>query len=86
MLITANIIVGALIGAAGTYAYKDDSARSLIKKTGAKITGMFSSKEKVEEINETAEEVVTAESVSDDNLTQAETQQEQVVEKEVDKT
>ena len=65
-------IIGAAVGTAVTYVYKDDSSKQMLKDTGSKVTGGVSaltgkvtslfkkSDDELEEVTEEAEDKVAA--------------------------
>lgn len=63
MFIPANFAIGALVGAAASYVYKDESAREALSGLGSKVKDGLGStltmlKKKPEEVEEVTEEVV----------------------------
>ena len=63
-------IIGAVVGTAVTYVYKDDPSKQMLKDTGGKVTDSVSAltgkvtsmfkKDEVEEVTEEAEDTVAA--------------------------
>lgn len=76
MLIPANFAIGALVGAAASYVYKDDTAKEVLSSLGSKVKGgldsaigLLKQKPEVEESvisGETSEDVVAAEQSTED--------------------
>lgn len=53
MLIPMNFAVGAIVGAAVAYVYKDDSAKEALGSTGEKLKSLFKKKTEAVEDQET---------------------------------
>lgn len=77
MIIPMNFAVGALVGAAAAYVYKDESAKDAIGTAGAKLKGLLKKKADPVEEQEILEAVDIAEA-------EAEVKAEDVKDEEVD--
>lgn len=74
MIIPMNFAVGALVGAAAAYVYKDESAKDAIGTAGAKLKGLLKKKadpveeQEILEAVDIAEAEVKAEDVKDEEV------------------
>lgn len=87
MFIPANFAIGALVGAAASYIYKDEAAKETLSNLGSKVKGGFDStlgllKKKPEA--EVVEEAISAESVVADDAVVAEQDVAEAVPEEAD--
>lgn len=67
MLIPANFAIGALVGAAASYVYKDDAAKQALSSLGGKVkSGLDSTLGLLKKPVTDADESIVAESAEDD--------------------
>ena len=71
MFIPANFAIGALVGAAASYVYKDEAAKETLSNLGSKVKGGLDSTLGLFKKTPVAEEAIIAESVVADDVAAA---------------